>query len=124
MTFDPSIFILLFIAIIAAGSLAIYLTIIRRQYRKKPDLSGSAETSLGDRPILVTEGLRVYRSEANAKGQPAEYHLDIDDRIIVAVHHSSRQQYAGIRCVLSEAALLELATTVSAAADTRTKYMP
>ena len=124
MTFDPSIFVLLFIAIIAAGSLAIYLTIVRRQYRKKPDLSGSAETSMGDRPILVTEGLRVYRSEANAKGQPAEYHLDIDDRIIVAVHHPSRQQFAGIRCVLSEAAFLELATTVSAAADTRTKYMP
>lgn len=124
MIFDPTVLVLVFVAIVVAGSLAIYLAIVRRAYQKQPGPSYAAELSPEDRPLLVAEGLRVYRAASNAKGHPVEYHLDIDDQIIIAVHHPSRQQYAGIRCVLPEAVLLELATTVSAAAATRTNNTP
>src|SRR5690606_36280634 len=102
MTFDPIILVLLFIGAIAIGSLLIYMKITFDH--RVPTSPPSTKTALPQcqQPILMSEGLKVYRVEAKVAGGSAKYYLDIDDRIIVGIHQPSKHQYAGIRCALSE----------------------
>jgi hypothetical protein len=120
MTLDPIILVLLFIGAIAIGSLLIYVKIIFDH--RVPTSTSSTKTALpqDQQPFLVSEGLKVYRLEAKVAGEPTEYYLDIDDRIIVGIHHPSKHQDAGIRCVVSEDVLNDLAASLQSVAAAQT----
>lgn len=120
MILDPIILVLLFIGAIAIGSLLIYVKIVCDH--RVPTSTSSTKTALpqDQPPILISEGLKVYRLEAKVAGKPAEYYLDIDDRIIVGIHQSSKHQYAGVRCVVSEDVLNDLAASLQSVAAEQT----
>lgn len=120
MTLDPIILALLFIGAIAIGSLLIYVKIIFDHRVPKSPLLTKADLPQDQQPILMSEGLKVYRLEDKVAGEPAEYYLDIDGRIIVGIHQPSKHQYAGIRCVVSETALKDLAASLHSIPDSQT----
>lgn len=120
MTLDPIVLVLLFIGAIAIGSLLIYVKIIFDHRVSTSTSSNKAVLPRDQQPVLVSEGLKVYRLEAKVAGEPTEYYLDIDDRIIVGIHQPSKHQYAGIRCVVSEEVLNDLAASLQSVAAAQT----
>ena len=120
MTLYRIILVLLFIGAIAIGSLLIYLKIIFDHRLPTSTSSIKAVLPQDQQAILMSEGLKVYRLETKVAGEPAEYCLDIDDRIIVGIHQPSKHQYAGIRCVVSEDVLNELAASLQSVAAAKT----
>jgi hypothetical protein len=120
MTLDPIVLVLLFIGAIAIGSLLIYAKIIFDHRVPTSAPSNKAVLPRDQQPILISKGLKVYRVETRVAGEPAKYYLDIDDRIIVGIHQPSRHQYAGIRCVVSEEVLNNLAGSLQSVAAAQT----
>lgn len=117
MTFNPIIALLLFIASIAVGALLIYLKIQFDSRHGERISPLEAALPPAERLILSSEGFDVYRSVSPGSGQSPMYYLDIDDRVITAIRDASAKQHAGIRCVLPQQVLQNLANAVRSTSD-------
>lgn len=108
MMLEPITVFLIVVASIAAAALLIYLTI---QF-KYPRIEENADFAPTEHLILSSEGINVYVSASPGQGQTPTYYLDIDDRIIIGMRDASAEQYAGIRCVIPQRVLQDLARIV------------
>lgn len=120
MTFDPIILVLLFAGAIAIGAFLIYAKITFDHRVSTFTPSDPNILPQNPQPILISEGFELYRLDPMITGEPPEYYLDIDDRIIVGIHQPSKHQYAGIRCLLSEELLNNLAARLHSIAAAKT----